>query len=37
MIFMTTLSWIVNNEDMINDACEIVDELVDNILSHTIG
>lgn len=34
---MTTLSWIVNNEDMINDACEIVDELVDNILSHTIG
>lgn len=34
---MSILSLIVNNEDMIDDACEIVDELIDNILSHTIG
>lgn len=34
---MSILSLIVNNEDMIDDACEIVDELIYNILSHTIG
>lgn len=35
-IFLTLKS-VINNEDILEDACEIVDELVDNILSHTTG
>lgn len=33
----STLSLVINDGEILNDACEIVDELVDNILSHTIG
>lgn len=33
----SVLNLVINDEDILNDACEIVDELVDNILSHTIG
>lgn len=39
---MNIFGFVINNEhdlknDIIDDACEIVDELVDNILSHTVG
>ena len=33
----SVLNSVINDIDILNDACEIVDELVDNILSHTIG
>lgn len=34
---LLTLGLVINNEDILDDACEIVDELVDNVLSHTTG